>query len=109
MADSVATAGAAQPTTGSLGAAAQPMNAAREAAVAPVRISAGSGVATLRLDASYRLRVVDGIVSGLHVPGESHFDLLGAFAPPQRLARAIELAAQHGLSSHELGDACLIV
>ncbi len=100
---------AAQPTTGSLGAAAQPMNAAREAAVAPVRISAGSRVATLRLDASYRLRVVDGIVSGLHVPGESHFDWLGAFAPPQRLARAIELAAQHGLSSHELGDACLIV
>jgi S-adenosylmethionine:tRNA ribosyltransferase-isomerase len=71
--------------------------------------SAGSGVATLRLDADYELRVVDGLVSGLHVPGESHFDLLSAFAPRERLARAIEVAAQHGLSSHELGDACLIL
>jgi S-adenosylmethionine:tRNA ribosyltransferase-isomerase len=70
---------------------------------------AGSGVATLRLDADYKLRVVDGLVSGLHTPGESHFDLLGAFAPRDRLSRALELAAQHGLSSHELGDACLIV
>ncbi|HEY5921702.1 MAG TPA: S-adenosylmethionine:tRNA ribosyltransferase-isomerase [Kofleriaceae bacterium] len=70
---------------------------------------AGSGVATLRLDGDYKLCVVDGIVSGLHAPGESHFDLLSAFAPRDRLTRAIELAAQHGLSSHELGDACLIV
>ena len=70
---------------------------------------AGSGVATLRLDTDYPLRVVDGLVSGLHAPGESHFDLLSAFAPRERLTRAIELAVQHGLSSHELGDACLIV
>lgn len=69
----------------------------------------GSGIATLRLDASYRLRVVDGLVSGLHAPGESHFELLSAFAPRDRLVRAIELAAAHGLSSHELGDACLIL
>ena len=69
----------------------------------------GSGVATLRVDADFQLRVVDGLVSGLHVPGESHFDLLRAFASRERLTRAIELAAHHGLSSHELGDACLIV
>jgi S-adenosylmethionine:tRNA ribosyltransferase-isomerase len=73
----------------------------------PVR--AGSGVASLRLDAAYRPRVVSGLVSGLHVPGESHFELLSAFAPPDPLRRALALAAQHGLSSHELGDACLIL
>ncbi|NVB81483.1 MAG: S-adenosylmethionine:tRNA ribosyltransferase-isomerase [Kofleriaceae bacterium] len=72
-------------------------------------IAAGSGTATLRLDAAYRPRVVDGLVSGLHAPGESHFDLLSAFAPRERLTRAIELAAAHGLSSHELGDSCLIL
>jgi S-adenosylmethionine:tRNA ribosyltransferase-isomerase len=66
------------------------------------------GTATLRLDASYRPRIVSGLVSGLHVPGESHFELLTAFAPEGRLRAAIELAAQRGLSSHELGDACLI-
>jgi S-adenosylmethionine:tRNA ribosyltransferase-isomerase len=70
---------------------------------------AGSGIATGRLDARSRLTVVDGLVSGLHVPGESHFDLLSAFAPAARLARAIDVAATAGLSGHELGDACLIV
>lgn len=70
---------------------------------------AGEGIATLRLDAAYKLRVVDGIVSGLHAPGESHFELLSAFAPRERLVRAIEIAATTGLSSHELGDVCLIL
>ena len=64
---------------------------------------------TLRLDEHYKLRVVDGIVSGLHSPGESHFELLSAFAPRERLVRAIELAASAGLSSHELGDVCLVL
>lgn len=71
-------------------------------------LSPGSGVATLRLDGTSTLHIVDGLVSGLHVPGESHFDLLCAFASRPRLTRAIELAVRHGLSSHELGDACLI-
>jgi S-adenosylmethionine:tRNA ribosyltransferase-isomerase len=70
---------------------------------------AGLGVATLRLDARYQLRVVDGIVSGLHAPGESHFELLSAFAPRERLVRAIEVAGRAGLSSHELGDTCLVL
>ena len=73
----------------------------------PVR--AGSGVSTLRLDAAYRPRVVSGLISGLHVPGESHFELLTAFAPREPLRQAIALAAGHGLSGHELGDACLVL
>jgi S-adenosylmethionine:tRNA ribosyltransferase-isomerase len=63
----------------------------------------------LRLDAASRPRVVSGLVSGLHVPGESHFELLSAFAPADQLRRAVALAAHHGLSGHELGDACLIL
>lgn len=70
---------------------------------------AGQRIATLRLDARYQLCIVDGIISGLHAPGESHFELLGAFAPRERLVRAIDLAARAGLSSHELGDACLVL
>jgi S-adenosylmethionine:tRNA ribosyltransferase-isomerase len=66
-------------------------------------------VATLRLGAGYRPRVVSGLVSGLHVPGESHFELLSAFAPVEQLRRGVALAAEHGLSAHELGDACLIL
>ena len=82
---------------------------ALEAAAQDGEPRAGSQVATLRLDQGYRPRIVSGLVSGLHVPGESHFELLSAFAPALRLHRAIALAAEHGLSSHELGDACLIV
>ena len=48
------------------------------------------------------------MLSGLHVPGESHFELLSAFAPPAQLRRALALAAAAGLSSHELGDSCLV-
>jgi len=70
---------------------------------------AGAGVATLRLDPSYRPEVVDGLVSGLHVPGESHYELLRAFASHARLSRALAVAARAGMSGHELGDACLIV
>jgi S-adenosylmethionine:tRNA ribosyltransferase-isomerase len=68
-----------------------------------------SGIARLRLDPSYRPRLVSGLISGLHAPGESHFELLAAFAPRERLVRAIELAAAHGLSAHELGDGCLVL
>jgi S-adenosylmethionine:tRNA ribosyltransferase-isomerase len=76
---------------------------------AGVELRAGSGIATLRLGPESKLRVVDGILSGLHAPGESHFELLQAFAPRERLVRAIELAAAQGLSAHELGDSCLIL
>jgi S-adenosylmethionine:tRNA ribosyltransferase-isomerase len=72
-------------------------------------LAAGSGVATLRLDPGYRPRIADGLVSGLHAPGESHFELLRAFAPRERLERALILASTHGLSGHELGDASLIL
>jgi S-adenosylmethionine:tRNA ribosyltransferase-isomerase len=76
---------------------------------APLALHAGTGIATLRLSPSYRPRIVDGLVSGLHVPGESHFELLSAFAPRALLVRAIALAAEHGLSGHELGDATLVL
>jgi S-adenosylmethionine:tRNA ribosyltransferase-isomerase len=70
---------------------------------------AGAGIATLRLDAATQPRVASGLVSGLHVPGESHFELLRAFAPAEQLERALAAARAAGLSGHELGDACLIL
>jgi len=72
-------------------------------------LHAGSGVATLRLAPGDVPAIVDGLISGLHAPGESHFELLQAFAPREQLERALVVAAVNGLSSHELGDACLIL
>ncbi len=57
-----------------------------------------AGLATLRIDGHHALRVVDGLVSGLHVPGESHFELLSAFAPRRTLVRALDAAIAAGLS-----------
>lgn len=69
----------------------------------------GGGVATDKLGPATTPQIVDGLISGLHAPGESHFELLQAFAPREQLTRALSLAVAGGLSSHELGDACLIV
>jgi len=82
---------------------------ALEAAAQDGELRAGSGIASLRLGPGTRPQVVDGLVSGLHVPGESHYELLQAFASRSRLDRALGLAAEVGLSGHELGDACLIL
>jgi S-adenosylmethionine:tRNA ribosyltransferase-isomerase len=72
-------------------------------------VVAGPGVATLVLTPAHRLRVVGGIVSGIHGPEESHFRLLGAFADAATLASAADRAAALDYQRHELGDACLVL
>lgn len=84
------------------------VRALEAAALRPGGLVAGPGLATLTITPAHRLRVVDGIVSGLHGPEESHFRILGALADRGLLDRALALAAGAGLRGHELGDACLI-
>lgn len=81
---------------------------ALESAAESGTLRAGSGVATLRLDASSTPRVVHAVMSGMHEPGTSHFELLSAFAPAKLLARASEHAAARGYLAHEFGDSCLV-
>lgn len=69
----------------------------------------GAGSTDLRLTADYTPRVVDGLVTGLHEPGTSHFELLEAFAPRALLERAVDHAARSGYLQHEFGDSCLIL
>lgn len=73
------------------------------------RLRAGTGVTDLRLGPAHRLRVVDGILSGTHAATESHYALLGAFAPAALLAQAAAYAEAHDFTTHELGDAMLIL
>lgn len=51
---------------------------------------------------------MDAILTGLHEPGSSHFELLTAFAPAERLERAHERASALGYLGHEFGDAMLV-
>jgi S-adenosylmethionine:tRNA ribosyltransferase-isomerase len=69
----------------------------------------GRGTARLRLSAGFRLRVADGILTGLHEPGTSHFALLGAFASPDVLDAASRHAEAAGYLAHEFGDTSLVL
>ena len=63
----------------------------------------------LRITADHRLRVVDGLLTGLHEPEASHLDLLTAFLPAEQIQRAYEEAVRLGYLWHEFGDLNLIL
>jgi S-adenosylmethionine:tRNA ribosyltransferase-isomerase len=67
------------------------------------------GITDLRIRPGHRLRVVDGIVTGLHEVGSSHLDLLGAFVRRTLLEAAYAHAGAAGYLGHELGDASIIL
>jgi S-adenosylmethionine:tRNA ribosyltransferase-isomerase len=73
------------------------------------RLQAERATARSRLGESSALRVVDGLLTGLHEPTTSHFELLESLAPRSLLLRALEHAARTGYLQHELGDSCLIL
>jgi S-adenosylmethionine:tRNA ribosyltransferase-isomerase len=67
-----------------------------------------AGETALRVDARHRMRVIDALLTGMHEPGTSHFDLLEAFAPRALLERAFAEAETRGFLQHEFGDSMLI-
>ncbi|MDC0666763.1 S-adenosylmethionine:tRNA ribosyltransferase-isomerase [Nannocystis radixulma] len=72
-------------------------------------LQAGAGETDLVLGPDFVPRVVDGVITGMHGPGESHFELLRAFAGEAALRSAFEHAVAGGYMGHEFGDAALIV
>lgn len=71
-------------------------------------LRAAAGVTDLVITPGFRPRVVDGILTGVHDPTETHFDLLHAFASRECLTAAHALATRLGYRGHEFGDAMLI-
>jgi S-adenosylmethionine:tRNA ribosyltransferase-isomerase len=78
-------------------------------AAASGELVAGPGITDLVVSAGYPLRVVDGLLTGLHEPGSSHYRLLEAFAPEALLERAFRHAEGAGYLAHEFGDSSLIL
>jgi S-adenosylmethionine:tRNA ribosyltransferase-isomerase len=72
-------------------------------------LTPGSGWTDLRIGPATRLRVVDGLLTGMHEPDTSHFELLRAFAPSSLLERAHAHATASGYLGHEFGDSSLIL
>jgi S-adenosylmethionine:tRNA ribosyltransferase-isomerase len=71
-------------------------------------VHAGDGVARGRIVRETPLRLVDAILTGVHQPGESHFELLRAFADDAVLNHMSMVLAEHGYLTHEFGDSVLI-
>jgi S-adenosylmethionine:tRNA ribosyltransferase-isomerase len=72
-------------------------------------LTPGEGVTDLVLDGRFQPRIVDGLLTGVHVPEESHHRLLQAFAPPALLDVALRHAEAHGYLTHEFGDSLLVL
>ncbi|AKT39485.1 S-adenosylmethionine:tRNA ribosyltransferase-isomerase [Chondromyces crocatus] len=70
---------------------------------------AGRGVTELILGAHHAPAVVDGLLTGVHEPSESHFELLSAFAGRDVLRRAHAHAEARGYLTHEFGDSMLLL
>jgi S-adenosylmethionine:tRNA ribosyltransferase-isomerase len=80
-----------------------------QAALHHGRLVPGAAVTHLVLGPGHRRRVVDGVLTGLHEPGSSHFEMLKAFAPEGLLREAYAHAEAAGYLGHEFGDSSLIL
>ncbi len=71
-------------------------------------VRAGAGTAHGRIGSGTRLCVVDAILSGAHEPGESHFELLRAFADDAVLSDMTVALERYRYRGHEFGDSVLM-
>jgi S-adenosylmethionine:tRNA ribosyltransferase-isomerase len=67
---------------------------------------AGAGETNLIIGPRFRRSVVDGILTGLHDPEQSHFQLLRAFVDEGILRRSWQYATENNYVCHEFGDLC---
>ena len=84
------------------------VRALESAAAEDGHVRAGEGVARGRIGRKTPLRVVDALLTGVHQPGDSHFELLRAFADDAALEGIAATLCASGYRSHEFGDSLLI-
>ena len=84
------------------------VRALEHAALNHAWVAPGEGFATQRISSESELRIVDAIVSGLHEPGSSHYELLRAFQNDGALAHMSAEAENAGYRAHEFGDSVFI-
>lgn len=71
-------------------------------------VRAGEGLATQKIGPFSRIGIVDGILTGTHEPGTSHYELLRAFADERTLSRMDQELTAHGYRTHEFGDSVFL-
>jgi S-adenosylmethionine:tRNA ribosyltransferase-isomerase len=78
-------------------------------APAPRSVSSSAGWTGHVVTPGTGVRVVDGLLTGLHEPRSTHLWMLGAFAGPDLLARCYAAAIGRGYLWHEFGDLHLLL
>jgi S-adenosylmethionine:tRNA ribosyltransferase-isomerase len=73
------------------------------------RLRDGAGTTDLHIGADFVPRIAAGLLTGMHEPGTSHFDLLQAFACRDLLEAANGHTTAAGYLAHEFGDATLVL
>ncbi|MEH7490739.1 S-adenosylmethionine:tRNA ribosyltransferase-isomerase [Neobacillus niacini] len=68
-----------------------------------------NGITNLYINQNFNLKMVDGIITGLHEPKASHLDMLTAFVPQNLLWKAYQEAIGERYLWHEFGDMNLIL
>jgi S-adenosylmethionine:tRNA ribosyltransferase-isomerase len=84
------------------------VRALEHAANADGNVRTGHGLATQRIDRTTRLHVVDAMLTGVHEPGTSHYELMRAFIDDTTLRFAASELAGRGYRTHEFGDSMLV-
>jgi S-adenosylmethionine:tRNA ribosyltransferase-isomerase len=72
-------------------------------------VVAFQGWTDLVVGPDHPVRVVDGLITGMHTPEASHLLLLEAVAGSELVQRAYDAALEHGYLWHEFGDSCLLL
>jgi S-adenosylmethionine:tRNA ribosyltransferase-isomerase len=72
------------------------------------RVRPGFGIANQKVTAATRLKVVDVLLTGVHEPGTSHYELMRAFVDDETLERASAEMTASGYHTHEFGDSVLV-
>jgi len=73
------------------------------------RLAPRTGITDVRLGPDVRPAIVDGILTGLHEPGTSHYELMRSFVPDRLLDESVRHAEAAGYLGHEFGDLCLVL
>lgn len=85
------------------------VRALETAATSEGRVLPARGWTTLAIRPERPPRAVDALLTGLHEPQASHFDLLRAFVREPLLRGAYAEAVEQGYLWHEFGDSALII
>jgi S-adenosylmethionine:tRNA ribosyltransferase-isomerase len=84
------------------------VRALEHAALHDGTVRAGRDVATQRVGPDTALLVVDAVLTGVHEPGTSHYELLRAFVDDGTLRRADAEVSARDYRIHEFGDSIMI-